>query len=261
MYILIAGARTRERQTKEPREKQPRSKRKQRLKLHLHEQVTSKIARWFLERNRWHFTCQQRVLCNRKTSKRPLHCHSLMDLVKQLTLVEKKKKVTKHRRDNVPKRPAEVSRRSICRPSPWTPQSFRSEFQSTAVGKDPQNCLLDPNSVSWSFWENSKFWRGTNLQAVFTVVMNLGLTRLEVTTSLMTDLSPSLLPSPLSSAEFRAHSYGILHSWSPCCRGPEITHWLGSGSKEACEKVSSHRVGKSTPNWKKANLGGTEGNS
>lgn len=91
MYILIAGARTKERQAREPQEKQPRSSRKQRLKLHLCEQVTLKIARWFLERNRWHFTCQQRVLCNRKTSKRPLHCHSLMDLRKQLTLVEKKK--------------------------------------------------------------------------------------------------------------------------------------------------------------------------
>lgn len=90
MHILIAGTRTKERQTREPQEKQPRSSRKQRLKLHLCEQVTLKIAQWFLERNRWHFTCQQRVPCNRKTSKRPLHCHSLMDLRKQLTLVEKK---------------------------------------------------------------------------------------------------------------------------------------------------------------------------
>ena len=46
-------------------------------------------------------------------------------------------------------------------------------FPEQGVGKDPQKCSLDRNPVSWSFGENSKLWRGTNLQKIFTGVMSL----------------------------------------------------------------------------------------
>lgn len=59
----------------------------------------------------------------------------------------------------------------------------------------------------WSFGKNSKFWRGTNLQAVFTRVMNL-MGDEAGNNHLANDGSecPSLLPSPPSLAGFRATS-------------------------------------------------------
>lgn len=136
---------------------------KKSLKLYFYEQGATKIARWFLEKNRWHFTCQQSVLCNLKTSKGPLHCHSSMDPSE--TSHSGCKNIIKNKRGNVSKdRPVDTSGRSICRSSPNSPK-FLKGFPEHRGGKGPSElveCLLDP-----CFWENSKFWRGANSPKCF----------------------------------------------------------------------------------------------